>query len=91
MAFVTELVDVFCLDHVFCQGAMGIVAIGTLDLAFNDRMVRDLVGVGPDIFMAAKAHRGLFYRRAGRMNVMAGGTGYIVLFVGSHIPQSHMR
>jgi hypothetical protein len=91
MAFVTELGDAFGGEHSFCLGAVGVVAVGTLDLAFNDGMVRHLVGIGPFILMATKAHRGLFYRRAGRMNVMAGSTGYIVLFVGSHIPQSHMR
>ena len=87
MALVAQLVGILGLEHMFCLSAVGVMAIGTLDLAFNDGMVRHLVGVGPFIFVAAKAYRGLFHCGAGRMNVMAGGTGYIVLFVGS--PISH--
>ena len=39
MTLVTELVVVFGIDHVGGKGAMGIVAIGTLDLPFDNGMV----------------------------------------------------
>lgn len=45
VTLVAELVDALGLEHMFCQGAVGIVAIGALDLAFDDGMVRELVGV----------------------------------------------
>lgn len=90
MTLVTELIDALGIDHVFGLGAMGVVAIGTLDLAFNDGMVRDLVGVGSDILMAAEANRGLFYGGTGRMNIMAGDTAHVILLVGAHIPQAKM-
>lgn len=90
MAFVTELGNVFGADHAFCLSAVGIVAIGALDLAFNDGMMRHLVDVGTDTLMTVEAHRGLFYRGTGRMNVMAGDTGHIVLFVCAHVPQGQM-
>jgi hypothetical protein len=87
MAFVTELGDAFGGEHSFCLGAVGVVAVGTLDLAFNDGMMRHLVGIGTGVLVAAEANRGLFNCGAGRMNVMAGDTGYIILLVCAHIPQ----
>ncbi len=39
MAFVAELIDVLGLDAAMAQSAVGIVAIGTLDFAFNNRVV----------------------------------------------------
>ena len=88
MAFVAELIGAFGIEQVLCLGAMGVVAIGALDLAFDDWVMRPLVDVGTDIFMTIEAHCGLSYGGAGRMNVMAGNTGYVVLLVRTHIPQS---
>ncbi len=90
MAAVTELINTFGLDHVFGQGAMGIMAIRTFDLALNDGMVRHLIGIGADILMTAETHLGLVYCRPGSMAVVAGSTGNIIFLVGAHIPQSQI-
>lgn len=87
MAGITELINTFGLDHVFAQGAMGIMAIRTFDLALNDGMMRHLVGIGADILMTAETHLGLVYCRPGGMAVVAGSTGDIIFLVGAHIPQ----
>ena len=86
MALVTEQVVAFGIDHMGGKSAMGVVAIGTFDLAFDNGMMRDLVGIGTDIFVAAEADFRLFYRGAGLMDIMAGDTGDIVLLVRPHVP-----
>ena len=45
MALVAELIDVLGLDAAMAQGTVGVVAIGTLDFAFDNRVVRVLVGL----------------------------------------------
>lgn len=87
MAFVAELVDVFGFEHLFGQGAVGVVAVGTFYLAFDDGVMRHLVCIGPHILMTVEAHCGLFHGGARRVDIVAGGTAYVVLFVRAHIPQ----
>ena len=86
MALVTEQVVALGIDHVGGKGAMGVVAIRTFDLAFDNGVMRYLVGIGTDIFVAAEADFRLFYRGAGLMDIMAGDTGDIVLLVRPHVP-----
>lgn len=90
MAFVAKEIDGIGLDHVFCLGAVGVVAIRALDFALNDGMMRHLVGIGTDIFMAVEAHCGLFYGGTRGMDIVAGDTGYIIFLVRAHIPQGKM-
>ena len=65
---------------------MGVMAVGTFYLALDDRVVRDLVGIGADIPVAAKTDGRLLYRGALRMDGMAGGTLDIICFVLAHVP-----
>jgi len=59
MAFVTELVGAFRIDHVLGQGAVRVMAVGTHNLAFDNRMMRHLIGIRTHIPMTGKAYRGL--------------------------------
>ena len=90
MTFVAELVVALGIDHVFCQSAVSVVAVGTFDLAFDYGMMRYLVGVGTDIFMAVEADLGLFYCGARGMDIVAGDTGHVILLVRTHIPEGKM-
>lgn len=65
VALVAELVNGIRLDHRFGGLAMRIVAIPTGYLALIDGMMRKLIDVGLDIFMAAVA--GLYRRLNARM------------------------
>ena len=86
MALVAELVVVFRVDHVFRQGAMGVMAVGAHHLALDDGMMRHLVGVGADILVAVEARLWLVYGKARGMDGVAGNAGDIILFVCTHIP-----
>ena len=86
MALVTELVVALGVDHVGGQGAMGVMAVGTFDLPFDNGMMRHLVGVGTDIFVAAETDFRLFDDGAGLVESMAGDTGDIILLVCPHVP-----
>jgi len=55
MALVAELIDVLGLDAAMAQSAVGVVAIGTLDLAFNYRVVRVFVGLRFNVLVAFEA------------------------------------
>ena len=90
MALVAKQVVAFGIDHVGGKGAMGVVAIGTFNLAFDNGMMRYLVGIGTDISVAAEAYFRLFYRGAGLMDIMAGDTGDIILLVRPHVPHGQI-
>ena len=90
MALVTEQVVALGIDHVGGEGAMGVVAIGTFNLAFDNGMMRYLVGIGTDIFVAAEADFRLFDCGAGLMDIMAGDTGDIILLVRPHVPHGQI-
>lgn len=70
---------------------MGIMAVGALDLALDDRMMRDFVSIGTHIPMAVKTDGRLIDRGAGLMDCMATYTGNIVTAVLTHIPQGQVR
>ena len=55
VTLVAELVDVFGLDAAVAQGTVGIVAVGTLDLALDDRVMGKFVGLCFNIFVTFKA------------------------------------
>lgn len=55
MAFVTELVDVLCLDHAVAQRTMRVMAVRAFNLAFDDRVVRKLIGLRTNIFVTFEA------------------------------------
>ena len=55
MAFVTELVDIFCLDHTVAQCTVWVMAVRAFNLAFDDRVVGKFVGLRTNIFVTFKA------------------------------------
>jgi len=59
VTLVAEQVVALCFHHVRSQGAVRVVAVGATHFAFDDRMMRDLVSVGTNILMTAKAGLGL--------------------------------
>jgi len=90
MAFVAELIGAFSLEHVFCLGTMGVMAIGALDLAFDDWVMGPLVGIGTGIFVTIEANLCLSYGGSRGVDIVAGNTGHIILLVFAHIPQGKM-
>lgn len=87
MTLVAELVVGFRIDHVLRERAMGIVAVGTVDLAFTDWMVRHLVDIGTYVPMAIKADLGLLHGRPRLVDPMTGDAGHVVFFVRAHVPE----
>ncbi len=55
MAAGAQRVDRLALDHRLAQRAVGIVAVGALDLAFDDRVMRRLSDLRDDFFVAGRA------------------------------------
>ena len=43
MAAIAKLIGVIRLNHAMAERAMGIVTVGAADLAFDDRVVRELI------------------------------------------------
>lgn len=88
MAGVTELVDGLRFDHRLGHGTVGVVAIGALDLAFDNRVMRELVGFGTHVLVAFEAFFRLLGVRLGRfVHGVAGCAGDIFLLVLGVIPE----
>jgi hypothetical protein len=58
MALVAELVDSICFDHLRSEAAMGVMAVRACYPSFPDRVMRLLIRLESDVFVAAEAEFG---------------------------------
>lgn len=88
VTLVTELVGIFSFDTAMTQCAVGIVAIRTFDLAFDDRVMGQHVGFFANVLVTFKTFFRLFCLRLGRfVNSMAGYTRHIFRLMLRVIPE----